>query len=245
MTMQLDFCTLFPGFFQGPLQTSILKRAAEQGAVRYVIHNIRDWSSDKHRTVDDRPFGGGPGMVLKPEPIFALLESLYLPEGTPVILTSPRAPLFQQQDALTLSEAERLVFICGHYEGVDERVREHLCTHVFSIGSYVLTGGEPAALVMADAIVRLLPGVVGCADSILQDSFMHALLDCPHYTRPAQFRDWAVPEVLLKGHHAEIARWRRQQQLMATLKYRPDLLEQAELTAADRDFLSALKEKQV
>lgn len=242
MALRLDFCTLFPEFFQGPLQSSILKRAAIQGHVSYFLHNIRDWSTDKHRTVDDRPFGGGPGMVLKPEPIFALFESLNLPAGTPVILTSPRAPLFQQQDALQLARADRVVFLCGHYEGIDERVREQLCTHLYSIGSYVLTGGEPAALVMADAMVRLIPGVVGSAESIEQDSFMDSLLDCPHYTRPAQFREWSVPEVLLNGNHAEIARWRRQQQLAATLRYRPELLEKAELSATDLAFLNSLKE---
>lgn len=240
--MQIEICTLFPDFFSGPLQSSILKRAQDSDKVRFQLHNIRDWSQDKHRTVDDRPFGGGPGMVLKPEPIFEMFESLNLPVGTPIILTTPRAPLFRQKDAEELAQANHLVFLCGHYEGIDERVCEQLCTHAFSIGSYVLTGGEPATLVMADAIVRLIPGVVGCADSVLQDSFSEDLLDCPHYTRPATFRDWTVPEVLLSGNHAEIAKWRRKEQILATWKYRPDLLDQAQLTPAEKDFLRALNE---
>ncbi|PIQ25367.1 tRNA (guanosine(37)-N1)-methyltransferase TrmD [bacterium (Candidatus Blackallbacteria) CG17_big_fil_post_rev_8_21_14_2_50_48_46] len=241
--MHLDFCTLFPDFFSGPLHSSILKRAAEQGNASYHLHNIRDWSRDKHRTVDDRPFGGGPGMVLKPEPIFEMFETLHLPENTPVILTTPRARLFQQSDALALAKLPRVVFLCGHYEGIDERVQENLCTHFFSIGSYVLTGGEPAALVMADAIVRLIPGVVGCSDSIEQDSFMDDLLDCPHYTRPAKYRDWTVPEVLLNGNHAEIAKWRRRQQIIATWKYRPDLLKLETLKPEELKLIQTLEEE--
>ena len=243
MTLQLDFCTLFPDFFTSPLNSSILRRAAAQGQVSYQLHNIRDWAHDKHKTADDRPFGGGPGMVLKPEPIFALFEALALEPGTPVVLTCPRAPLFQQEDALMLARQPRVVFLCGHYEGIDERVREQLCSHLYAIGSYVLTGGEPAALVMADAIVRLVPGVVGCPESIEQESFQEPLLDCPHYTRPAVFRDWAVPEVLLGGNHAAIARWRREQQLKATLQYRPDLLARAELSPDEQRWLEQLRQE--
>jgi tRNA (guanine37-N1)-methyltransferase len=241
--MHIDICTLFPDFFSGPLQSSMIKRAQEQNLVHFDLHNIRDWSRDKHHTVDDRPFGGGPGMVMKPEPIFEMFETLALPENTPIILTSPRAPLFGQKEAIELSQASRLVFLCGHYEGIDERVSTELCTHAYSIGSYVLTGGEPATLVMADAIIRLIPGVVGCADSIVQDSFMDDLLDCPHYTRPAKFREWSVPDVLLSGNHAEVAKWRRKEQLLATLKYRPDLLAHAHLSPAETNLIQALKEE--
>lgn len=197
------------------------------------LHNFREFTTDKHHTVDDRPFGGGPGMLIKPEPIFDCIESLQLEAGTPIIMTSPRAPLFTQQDAIELSAYSRLVFVCGHYEGIDERVQEHVCTHAYSIGSYVLTGGETAALVMLDAIVRLLPGVVGKMDSVEQDSFMDGLLDCPHYTRPADFRGWKVPEVLSGGNHAEIAKWRHKQRLLATRHWRPDLWQQ--YTLSDRD----------
>jgi len=201
----------------------MLKRAAEHQVVSYHRHNIRDFANNKHRTADDRPFGGGPGMVLKPEPVFACVESLDLAPGTPVIMTSPRAPLFDQAAALELSKFPRLVFICGHYEGVDERVRDSLCTHAYSIGSYVLTGGEIASLVMLDAIVRHIPGVVGKMDSVEQDSFMDGLLDCPHYTRPATFRGQDVPEVLLGGNHAAIAEWRLAQKKAQTQHWRPDL----------------------
>lgn len=221
--MKFEICTLFPDFFESPLNSSILKRAAESQTVTYQRHNIRDFAHTKHRTADDRPFGGGPGMLLKPEPIFACIESLDLAAGTPVIMTSPRAPLFDQAAALELSQFPQLVFICGHYEGVDERVRERLCTHAYSIGSYVLTGGELATLVMLDAIVRHLPGVVGKMDSVEQDSFMDGLLDCPHYTRPADFRGMGVPDVLLSGNHAAIADWRLAQKKTQTQHWRPDL----------------------
>ena len=222
--MQIDLCTLFPDFFTGPLTSSILKRAAEKERVRYACHDIRDFTTNKHRRVDDRPFGGGPGMVLQAQPVFDCIESLELPPETPVILTSPRAPLFTQADAVKLSQQERLVFLCGHYEGMDERIREALCNHVYSIGSYVLTGGEPAALVMLDAIVRLIPGVVGTRASVIEDSFMDGLLDCPHYTRPASFRGMDVPDVLQSGDHARIAAWRAEQKRAETLRWRPDLL---------------------
>lgn len=222
--MKLEICTLFPDFFTGPLSSSILKRAQQQHLLQIQLHNIRNFTHDKHQTADDRPFGGGPGMVLKPEPVFACVESLQPEPGTPIILTSPRAPLFTQQDAIDLSGYSRLIFLCGHYEGIDERVQQHLCTHVYSIGSYVLTGGESAALVMLDAIVRLIPGVVGKMDSVEQDSFMDGLLDCPHYTRPAEFRGWKVPDVLLSGNHAQIEAWRHSQKLQETARWRPDLL---------------------
>ncbi|HEY9840149.1 MAG: tRNA (guanosine(37)-N1)-methyltransferase TrmD [Candidatus Sericytochromatia bacterium] len=235
--MKLEICTLFPGFFESPLQTSILGRAVKSELLTVRCHDIRAFSTDKHRTVDDRPFGGGPGMVLKPDPVFACVESLELEPGTPIIVTTPRAPLFTQADAIDLSAFSRLVFLCGHYEGIDERVHEQLCTHAYSIGSYVLTGGELASLVMIDAIVRLIPGVVGKMDSVEQDSFMEGLLDCPHYTRPADFRGQKVPDVLMGGNHAEIERWRRQQQLLATRKWRPDLFATHELSESERKML--------
>lgn len=235
--MKLEILTLFPGFFEGPLQSSILGRAHKAGLIEVGLHNPRDFTYDRHRTVDDRPFGGGPGMVLKPEPVFECLESLALDPNTPVVMTTPRAPLFTQRDAIELSAYSRLVFVCGHYEGIDERVQQELCTHAYSIGSYVLTGGEAATLVMLDATVRLIPGVVGKMDSVEQDSFMDGLLDCPHYTRPAEYRGLKVPEVLQGGNHAEIARWRQQQRLQATRHWRPDLWERYTLSKEDQQLL--------
>lgn len=235
--MKLDICTLFPRFFDSPLQSSILGRALDSELLQVKLHNIRDFSTDKHRTVDDRPFGGGPGMVLKPEPLFDCVESLQADAGTPIIVTTPRAPLFTQADAIELSSYSRLIFVCGHYEGIDERVHDHLFTHAYSIGSYVLTGGELASLVMIDAIVRLIPGVVGKMDSVEQDSFMEGLLDCPHYTRPASYRGWGVPDTLMGGNHAAIERWRHQQKLRATRQWRPDLFASYPLTPADKKLL--------
>lgn len=235
--MKLDILTLFPAFFDTPLQTSILGRAVRAGLLEPRLHNPRDFTTDKHRTADDRPFGGGPGMVLKPEPIFACVEALAPEPGTPIIVTTPRAPLFTQADAEALSAYSRLIFISGHYEGIDERVHNHLVTHAYSIGSYVLTGGELANLVMIDAIVRLIPGVVGKMDSVEQDSFMDGLLDCPHYTRPASFRGWDVPAPLMSGNHAEIERWRQREKLQATRRWRPDLFAAYEQTEADRRLL--------
>ncbi len=235
--MKVEICTLFPGFFSGPLESSILGRASTAKLLDVRLHNIRDYTHDKHQKVDDRPFGGGPGMVMKPEPVFECVESLNLEPGTPVILTSPRAPLFTQQTAVDLSAYSRLVFLCGHYEGMDERIQEHLATHVYSIGSYVLTGGEPATLVMLDAIVRLIPGVVGKMDSVEQDSFMEGLLDCPHYTRPAEFRGWKVPDILMSGDHSRIESWRQQQKLLETKRWRPDLLAQHQMSPAEQALL--------
>lgn len=235
--MKVDILTLFPGMFTGPLQESILKRAQAKEQLRVNVHNLRQWTTDKHHTADDRPFGGGPGMVMKPEPIFAGVESLQLPPQARVILTSPRGHRFSQSMAMELSQCEHLVLICGHYEGIDERVAEHIATDVLSIGDFVLTGGELPALVMLDAVVRLLPDVLGNQDSAAQDSFMDHLLDCAHYTRPAVFRGWSVPPVLMSGDHAAIARWRRRDQLHTTRTYRPDLLAQAPLSVADQRLL--------
>lgn len=240
--MRIDILTLFPGMFGGPFEESIVKRAVEKGLVEIQFHNIRDFAVDKHRTVDDYPFGGGPGMVMKPDPLFAAVESLALPPGVPIILLSPQGRLFSQQVAEELAAQERLALICGHYEGVDERVRERLVTDEVSIGDYILTGGEIPAMVVVDAVVRLLPGAVGSEESIRTDSLVSGLLQYPLYTRPADFRGWRVPQVLLSGHHGEIARWRRRQSLLRTLERRPDLLERAELTDEERAELGIRRE---
>jgi tRNA (guanine37-N1)-methyltransferase len=225
--------------------TGIFQRAAEQGLVDIGIHNIRDYSHDRHHVVDDYPYGGGAGMLLKPEPIFeaaeAVKQAVQPPPDTPVILLTPQGRPFRQADARRLSQYKHLILICGHYEGVDERVRQHLVTEEISIGDYVLTGGELAAMVVIDAVVRLLPGVLGSQDSPQDDSHSDGLLEYPQYTRPADYRGWPVPEVLLSGNHAQIARWRRQQAIARTLERRPELLDKANLSAEDRRFLENLK----
>ena len=236
--MHIDILTLFPQMFQAPLDASILKRAIDRKLVNISIHNIRDFSQDKHHTVDDYPYGGGVGMVLKPEPIFEAVESvksnisLNGEEGRlPIILLTPQGRLFSQEVAGELSRYSHLVLICGHYEGVDERVREHLVTDEISIGDYVLSGGELAAMVVVDAVVRLLPGVLGSEDSPQDDSHATGLLEYPQYTRPPIYRGWSVPEVLLSGNHAQIAKWHREQAIQRTLERRPDLLNKASLNS--------------
>jgi tRNA (guanine37-N1)-methyltransferase len=239
--MRFDVLTLFPEMFTGPLQESIIKRAQERGLISVHLHNIRDYATGRHRITDDAPYGGGGGMVMKPEPIFAAVEAVLGDEkGVPVILLSPQGRLFTHEVARELSRYPRLVLICGRYEGVDERVREHLATDEISIGDYVLSGGELAAMVIIDAVTRLLPGALGDPGATFEDSYAWGLLEYPHYTRPAVFRGWAVPEVLLSGNHAAIARWRREQALRRTLERRPDLLERAPLTEEDRAFLARL-----
>jgi len=242
--LRIDILTLFPAMFRGPFEESIVKRAQDKGLVHLRLHNIRDFSQDKHRTVDDYPFGGGPGMVMKPEPLFDAVESLELPPGTPVVLLDPQGRLFNQDVAQELASKERLVLICGHYEGMDERVREHLVTSEISIGHYILTGGEIPAMVLVDAVVRLLPGALGSEESIRTDSLTSGLLQYPLYTRPAEFRGWKAPDILLSGNHGEIARWRRRQSLLRTLTRRPDLLEKADLTDEERAELERLGEEQ-
>jgi len=239
--MRFDVFTLIPEVFEPYLQASILQRASQRGLAEVVLHNIRTWTSDRHHITDDEPYGGGGGMVMKPEPIFTAVEEVL---GTPpecrVILLTPQGRLFNQKLAYELSSQPRLALICGRYEGIDERVRQHLVADEISIGDYVLTGGELPALVLIDAITRLLPGVLGDPDGAWDDSHASGLLEYPHYTRPAEFRGWSVPDVLISGDHARIARWRREQALLRTWQRRPDLLLTAQLTEADRRYLSKL-----
>lgn len=223
--MRIDILTLFPGMFAGPLDESIVRRARESGLLDLRIHNLRDWTHDRHRTVDDRPFGGGPGMVLKPEPIFEAVESLR-DAATRVILTSPSGRVFTQAVAQELAELPRILLVCGSYEGFDERVREHLADDELSIGDYVLTNGALPAMVIVDTVVRLLPGALGHEASAVEESFSDGLLEYPQYTRPADFRGWQVPEVLLGGNHAGIEQWRKAQAMRRTAERRPDLWEE-------------------
>ena len=252
--MIFDVITIFPGFFTSILEHGLLKRAMASGHASIRLHDLREYTDDKHHTVDDRPFGGGPGMVFKPEPVFRAVESLRSEapdQNLKVILLSPQGRLLTQSVAEELSHAERLVLICGRYEGVDERVAENLVTDEISIGDFVLSGGELPAAVVMEATIRLLPGALGNEESCEQDSFAvpagaaaevrHGLLDCPHYTRPAEFRDWKVPEVLLSGDHMKIRQWRRQRALEKTWRRRPDLLAQVALSDEDRRWLESLK----
>lgn len=245
--MHFDVLTLFPEMLSGPLNESILKRAQENGLLTVALYNIRDHATDKHHITDDAPYGGGGGMVMKPEPIFAAVEAILPPpakeEEVPVILLSPQGRLFTQAVATELSSHQRIILICGRYEGVDERVRQHLVSDEISIGDYVLTGGELAAMVIIDAVARLLPGVLGDPGATLEDSHARGLLEGPHYTRPAIYRGWEVPAILSSGNHAAVARWRREQALSRTLKRRPDLLEAADLTQQDQEYLSGLADE--
>jgi tRNA (guanine37-N1)-methyltransferase len=242
--MHVDILTLFPTMFDGPLEESILKRAQEAGRLSVALHNIRDYATDKHHVTDDAPYGGGGGMVMKPEPVFSAVETVLAGEiDVPIILLSPQGRLFSQAIAAELSCHRRILLICGRYEGVDERVRQHLVTDEISIGDYVLTGGELAAMVIIDAVIRLRPGVLGDPGATLEDSHARGLLEGPHYTRPAVFRGWPVPDVLCSGDHAAVAHWRREQALRRTFERRPDLLEQADLTVQDREFLTRLRDE--
>jgi tRNA (guanine37-N1)-methyltransferase len=241
--MRIDILTLFPNMFTGVINESILKKAMELGKVQYHITNFRDFSTDKHQAVDDYPYGGGAGMVLKPEPIFHAVEHIKsVTNSAPrVILLCPQGERYTQKKAEQLAKEEHLLFICGHYEGYDERIRENLVTDEISIGDFVLTGGELAAMVVIDSIVRLLPGVLGNEDSPVLDSFSTGLLEHPHYTRPAEFRGMRVPDVLLSGNHKLIDEWRRKQSLKRTLERRPDLLESYPLTEQEIEWLNELK----
>ncbi|MCL6480538.1 MAG: tRNA (guanosine(37)-N1)-methyltransferase TrmD [Firmicutes bacterium] len=267
--MRFDILTIFPEFFRGPLDYGILRRARQAGRVQVEVHDLRRWARDRHRTVDDRPFGGGEGMVLKPEPIFEAVEELLgvVPQQavgssrTAVILLSAAGRLFRQPEAQRLAAFERVVLICGRYEGVDERVAEHLATDEISVGDFVLSGGELPAALLVDAVVRLLPGVLGNEASRWFESFSApsgaaaatlteqtafsaapgGILDCPHYTRPQEFRGWTVPEVLVSGHHEQIRRWRRKMALAKTLRNRPELLAAATLSEEDHALLEELR----
>ena len=238
--MRIDILTLFPGMIRGPLDESIVKRAVEAGIVDIQVHDIRDWAEGKHRVADDSPYGGGPGMVMKPEPVFAATEAVIemSEDRGPIILMTPVGRRFDHSVAVDLSNEKRLILICGHYEGLDARIHEHLATDELSIGDYVLSGGELPALVVAESVVRQLPGALGCADSAADDSFVHGLLEAPQYTRPPEYRGWEVPEMLVSGHHQEIERWRRRRNLLLTAQRRPDLLRDASLSDDEREWLA-------
>lgn len=239
--MRFDIFTLFPEMFRGPFDESILARARAQGIVEIALHNPRDWTTDRHHIVDDYPYGGGAGMVMKPEPIFAAVESVHqVHHGGPIILLSPQGRPFTQTVARELAAHERITLLCGHYEGIDERVREHLATDEISLGDFVVTGGELAAIVIVDAVGRLLPGVLA-PGSTEEESHTTGLLEYPQYTRPVEFRGWRVPDILLSGNHAAVARWRRKESLRRTRLHRPDLLARAELSAADRKLLAEVE----
>jgi len=246
--VRIDILTLFPEMFQGPFNVGIFQRAIDRKLVEVSIHNIRDYTHDKHHIVDDYSYGGGAGMVLKPEPIFEAVESIKTdiynkekPDELPVILLTPQGRPFRQQIARELSEYSHLILICGRYEGVDERVRQHLATDEISIGDYVLGGGELAAMVVTESVVRLLPGVLGSEESALDDSHTTGLLEYPQYTRPSVYRDWAVPEILLSGDHGQIEKWRREQAILRTLQRRPELLDKADLSPEERKLIEKLK----
>lgn len=243
--MRIDVLTLFPNMFSGVFNESILKRAQEIGSVQYNVVNFREYANNKHNSVDDYPYGGGAGMVLKPEPIFNAVESIKEDtKSTPrVILLCPQGERYTQKKAEELAKEEHLLFICGHYEGYDERIREHLVTDEISIGDFVLTGGELGAMVVIDSVVRLLPGVLGNEESPVQDSFSTGLLEHPHYTRPAEFRGMKVPDVLLSGNHKLIDEWRRKQSLKRTYERRPDLLQTFNLTDQDKKWLEEIKKE--
>ena len=242
--MHIDILTLFPQMFNDVFNYSIIGRARERHLVDIRLHDIRAYTHDKHHIVDDYPYGGGAGMLLKPEPIFEAAESIKEELGfssVPTVLLSPQGRLFNQKIARQLADYQRLILICGHYEGVDERVIEHLVNDEISIGDYLLSGGEIAAMVVVDCVVRLLPGVVGSEVSLVEDSHTDGLLEYPQYTRPASYRGWVVPSILLSGNHSQIARWRRQQSLLRTAKRRPDLLEKAVLSEEDKKLLDEVR----
>jgi len=238
--MRIDILTLFPAMFRGPFDESIIKRAIEADLVSINLHNIRDWAEGKHQVVDDSVYGGGPGMVMKPEPVFAATEAVLemAPERGPIVLMTPAGRKFDHDLTVELAAEERLIVLSGRYEGFDARIHEHLATHEVSIGDYVLSGGELPAMVLVDAVVRQIPGALGSPESVEDESFSDGLLEAPHYTRPSEFRGWQVPEVLLSGHHVEVDRWRRRQNLLLTARRRPDLLDRIPLSSEEKEWLS-------
>jgi tRNA (guanine37-N1)-methyltransferase len=239
--MRFDVFSLFPQVFTPYFEISMLQRAIQRGLVEVCLHDIRQWALDRHHVTDDAPYGGGGGMVMKPEPIFSAVEAILgAPPVCPVILMTPQGRPFTQEIAQSLSANSKLAILCGRYEGIDERIRTHLVTDEISIGDYVLTGGELPALIVMDAVARLIPGVLGDPDGAKDDSYATGLLEYPHYTRPPEFRTWKVPEVLLSGNHAEIVRWRRQQSLLRTYQRRPDLLKKMTLSDSDQRYLDQL-----
>jgi len=242
--MKIHILTLFPEMFSGPFDESIIGRAVDQGLVSIEVHNIRDYTRDKHHVVDDSPYGGGPGMVLKPEPLFEAVDAVKGEADMPVILLTPQGRLFSQGLATELAGMDEMILVCGHYEGVDERVRQHLVTDEISIGDYVLSGGELAAMVVVDAVVRQLPGALGSEESAGGDSHSNGLLEYPQYTRPQSFRGWEVPEILLSGDHAEIERWRRGQSLKRTAERRPDLMQLVALSDEDRKLIARMEREE-
>ena len=242
--MDFDVFTLLPEVFPPYLESSILQRARQRGLIDVRIHNIRDWATDKHHITDDEPYGGGGGMVMKVEPLFAAVEAVLGPgSGVPLVLLTPQGRVFNQTIAAELVRHPRLGLVCGRYEGVDERIRQHLVTDQISIGDYVLTGGELPALILIDALSRLIPGVLGDPDGAFDDSHASGLLEYPHYTRPPEFRGWKVPDILLSGDHAKIAKWRREQSLQRTLKRRPDMLDRLDLNDTDRQLLEKIRKE--
>ena len=243
--MKIDIVTIFPKMIESALADGVVGRAIAGGVLDVRVHNLRDYASDRHRVVDDLPFGGGPGMVLKPEPLYRAVDDIRRTRGTPsaVVLTSPDGERFTHATAKRLRALDHIVILCGRYEGVDERVRMGLATETLSIGDYVLSGGELAALVIVDSVGRLVPGVVGDEASVAHDTFARGLLDYPQYTRPAEFHGMSVPPVLLSGHHAEIERWRRREALARTLAERPEMLQTASLDATDQTLLEELRQK--
>ena len=242
--MKFDVFSLFPAIFQSYFEISILQKAIEKDLIQISLHNIRDWTFDKHHVTDDTPYGGGGGMVMKAEPIFSAVEDVLGTDSKiPIILMSPQGRPFSTEIALELAKHPQIAIICGRYEGIDERVIEHLVTDQISIGDFVVTGGELPALLVIDAVSRFIPGVLGDPDGALKDSFGNGLLEHPHYTKPEKFRDWQVPEILLSGHHAKIDKWRREQSLTRTYYLRPELLKKADLSKEDISFLIKLEKQ--
>ncbi len=241
---RIDVLTLFPEAFSGFLDHSIVDRARQKNIVDIQLHDIRGYTHDRHHTVDDYPYGGGAGMVMKPEPIFEAVEDVKNITGAqdiPVILLTPQGELFTQNTAEKLAEMKNMILVCGHYEGIDDRVAEHLATREISVGDYLLSGGEPAAMMIIDCVVRLMPGAIGSSDSLIEESHSCGLLEYPQFTRPPEYRGWKIPDVLLSGNHKEIAAWRRQQSIIRTASRRPDLLQKAVLTDQDRKTIKSIR----